>query len=546
MITTTTRKLGCWIPIALSVFTGSFGCAGPEDFDEEVIGHSRPIVGGVQQHLRPEIGDFIGCTATMIADRWMITAAHCMSYLDVAAAPGSGSLTFATSANGVDFGLNGGQRVPILRTFSLSDEAHALGAKDVMIAYLGQRPTAPAGIAPAAIASTRPTAGPATIWGQGCNNWGPPQSGAGIMRSLSTSVGATTRVLCNGDSGGPKVTGTPGARGPIYEISSGFIGPLDVFGDAVRYRDQIVAIMGQWSFNAGRDIFETGWCTGTNQQMIFGDVNGDRAADAICHDRSTGARSTATSVNRFLAPNWSTTSVWCNAAGDRLMVGDFNGDARTDLLCFNTTTGRKQIDFATATPGYTGTNWTATAPFCTHATAELHAGDFNGDGRTDLLCKDTGNGRHWIDFADVVGRFDGVADWSTATGWCYHAGAKLYTGDTNGDARTDLICHTPPTGAVDVDLSAGGGAPFANYNDRELRGPVHNSRLFCEVGRLEIGDFDGNGRSDLLCYYSPVETWPSLRGMADGGVTTKDMFGWKGPVRLRSVNAAAQPWQTKR
>ena len=38
---------------------------------------------------------------------------------------------------------------------------------------------------------------------------------------------------------------------------------------------------------------------------------------------------------------------------------------------------------------------------CNHPTAQLFLGDFNGDGRTDLLCHDTASGRKWQAIAQV-------------------------------------------------------------------------------------------------------------------------------------------------
>jgi hypothetical protein len=126
-------------------------------------------------------------------------------------------------------------------------------------------------------------------------------------------------------------------------------------------------------------------------------------------------------------------------------------------------------------------------------------------------------------------------------------GARLYTGDSNGDEKTDLICHTASSGALDVDLSAGGSNPFVNVTDHRLRGPMPDTtQLFCDVGSLEIADYDGDGRSDLLCHYSPTDTYPSLWSTPEGDYGWRYPFGWGGAVRVRRAHAAAQPWQMPR
>ena len=53
--------------------------------------------------------------------------------------------------------------------------------------------------------------------------------------------------------------------------------------------------------------------------------------------------------------------------------------------------------------------------WCNHASAELHLGDFNGDGRADMLCHDTSTGYKWV----ALGAYCGF----TGTTW-YVLGVK--------------------------------------------------------------------------------------------------------------------------
>ncbi|EDO43438.1 predicted protein [Nematostella vectensis] len=72
--------------------------------------------------------------------------------------------------------------------------------------------------------------------------------------------------------------------------------------------------------------------------------------------------------------------------------------------------------------------------------SELHIGDFNGDGRSDILCHDH-SGNKWISYAQSNGGFNNKIDWHKAMGWCYHQGSQLLIADINGDGRDDLLCH---------------------------------------------------------------------------------------------------------
>jgi hypothetical protein len=535
------RSAGIVLPALLVVACGPVDGGG----DEKTSTAEEAIIGGVRAHFRKEIGDYNGvCTATMISPGWIVMAAHCGFYMDASAVPGGSGLVFRTSADGVHFGDSGGQTVPVTHQFSFAND-NVYGAKDVMIARLGAAVTSPPGIVPTTIATAAPKSGPVTIWGRGCTGWD-TLAGSSIMRYFSSTVGARTAAVCPGDSGGPEVIGTAVERGAIFGVSSACQGPIgscDVFGDPVADRSEIQAIMADWDAHAADDIYATGWCHGPDDRLVFGDVEGHGRPAAICHNRVTGLFAVAAGKNRLLEPSSTSSEPWCNGPNDELAVGDFDGDGRTDLLCLDRATGMKRIDYADSAGRYAGTDWQGASGWCSHSTAELYVGDFNGDGRSDLLCHDTVKGWKWIDYADCHGHFDGITDWWTDRGWCHHPGAHLYTGDADGDGKTDLICHAPSTGALDVDLSDGGSAPFASHNDRSLRGPMPGTtRLFCNAGRLEVADYNGDGRSDLLCYYGANQTWPSLWGVAGGEYTWGAPFGWGGAVRVRRVRAASQPW----
>jgi hypothetical protein len=199
--------------------------------------------------------------------------------------------------------------------------------------------------------------------------------------------------------------------------------------------------LGDWYRNGN-------WCGHAAARLFVGDFNGDGRDDLLCHDTGSGKKwiDFADANGQFNGTNWSRDANWCSHATARLFVGDFNGDGRDDMLCHDVADGRKWIDYAAADGTFGGTDWSRAANFCNHDTAELHVGDFNGDGRADILCHDTDNGDKWIDYADASGRFLG-ADWSAQLGWCNHNAARLFVGDANGDTRDDLVCHDVRTGA---------------------------------------------------------------------------------------------------
>ena len=112
-----------------------------------------------------------------------------------------------------------------------------------------------------------------------------------------------------------------------------------------------------------------------------------------CAATSSGATTTAPSPpGTWTAPQVLSTQGFANAPNDWHLIdtGDFNGDARSDLLWRHDggTVGTWHMNGATVI----STQAFANAPLDWHIQG---AADFNGDGKTDLLWRhDSGTGRH--------------------------------------------------------------------------------------------------------------------------------------------------------
>ena len=113
------------------------------------------------------------------------------------------------------------------------------------------------------------------------------------------------------------------------------------------------------------------------------------------------------------------------------LTGDFNGDGIPDTAFFNQD-GSWWVCLMKANGTFVNQNWANWNPASTWGKIEV--GNFNGDGKTDILGMTTGG-------ADWVGLSTGTA--FTATFWAQWAPAAAWTsftvGDVNGDGKTDLI-----------------------------------------------------------------------------------------------------------
>lgn len=214
------------------------------------------------------------------------------------------------------------------------------------------------------------------------------------------------------------------------------------------------------------------------------DVDGDGISDLVWRNEASGQLET-----------WLMNGVSLNSArgfalpyGYRVMSrGDFNGDGKLDLLLYGN--GRDLVMWFGTSMGFNaqslgrsfGTGWTA---------SEL---DVNGDGRSDLLWRNdtTGQFETWI--------MDG-ATLASAHGFQLQSGYKiLAVGDFNGDRKSDLVLAN---GARELVMWFGTGTSFNGLS---------MGRIYTPGWRVSGGaDVNGDGKSDLIWINdgaSQFETW---------------------------------------
>jgi hypothetical protein len=162
-------------------------------------------------------------------------------------------------------------------------------------------------------------------------------------------------------------------------------------------------------------------------------------------------------------------------------AGDFNGDGRRDVLWQN--------DFGTVTSwlgqtngGFVGTNIIIQPGSNWHV---LAIGDFNGDGRSDVYWRDDAG-----DVTDWLGQTDGnfLGNSANAWGWVDPHWQVVGVGDFNGDGRADLLWRYP-----DGTLVTWSGNPNGGFAANASIGMVDPAWRV-----VATRDFNGDGRDDIL------------------------------------------------
>ncbi|WP_441238275.1 FG-GAP-like repeat-containing protein [Bradyrhizobium sp. 930_D9_N1_4] len=222
---------------------------------------------------------------------------------------------------------------------------------------------------------------------------------------------------------------------------------------------------GGWRFNNTGDFDGDG----RNDLMFFNDVTHGVAVWTMDGTRVTASPQIGT-INA--AGGWGYTG-----------TGDLNGDGKTDLLFLNSTTHGVaiwQLD---------GTKVTAAPQIGTINAAGgwsyTGIGDFNGDGKTDLLfLNPTTHGvAIWQMDGTKITAAPQIGTINAAGGWSYTG-----SGDFNGDGKTDLLFLNATTRGVAI----------WQLNGTQITASSQVGTSAAGWHFQDTGDFDGDGKADLL------------------------------------------------
>lgn len=260
----------------------------------------------------------------------------------------------------------------------------------------------------------------------------------------------------------------------------------------------------------GRFGAQTAYAAGGSgaQSLIMPDVNRDGKPDMVTANISTSSVSVrfADGSGGFAAPK-----IYAVGTSPQFVsVGDLNNDGSPDLVCSNYDTKNVSVLLNRGTGDFVAP--TVLPPLPTRSLgrgpSSLAAGDFNGDGKLDLVNANEGTKNFALQLGDGVGGF--AAPTLVALGATPGA---MAVGDYNRDGRDDLAITISTNVRIFLSNGAGGFGAGTNF-------PTGGTGS----GFVTAADFNEDGKLDLVIGNNSSNNVSVLLGNGTGGFAAASTF----------------------
>ncbi|HEX4333552.1 MAG TPA: FG-GAP-like repeat-containing protein, partial [Usitatibacter sp.] len=236
-----------------------------------------------------------------------------------------------------------------------------------------------------------------------------------------------------------------------------------------------------------------------------GDFNGDGIQDVLYVLNYAGMSTTPRAV--CYGPTFSTCTSQISMNNSSVeYIGDFDGDGITDRLVWQSDGSMGYCPGPALTTCYTF-GYGTSSPYWTFV-----VGDFDGDGRADLL--------GW-DIRGIGGNYGFLCSITSSSGCKSIQGVSghgyaVQTGDFDGDGATDLLLISASSYTACSQINTGTNVSSPPCQPVNL--PFNTSNA-----NIEVGDFNGDGKADLMF------------------LTTSGVFFCPGPGLLHGYNCSQVP-----
>ena len=273
-----------------------------------------------------------------------------------------------------------------------------------------------------------------------------------------------------------------------------------------------------------------------NGQLLAGDWDGDSKAEAgifynygqalaaLWRFKPEGAAFTSSVAYSTGTGNWDA------SRNGNLISGDFNGDGKQDFATmydYSRNTTSIWVFVGDGNGGFAPSVWYASGAgnWSRLQSSSLAAGDFNGDGKTDLgVLYDYGNANTGVwSFLSNGSSFNPERWYLSGSGnWNMSQTAGLTAGDFNADGKADLATLYDYGGAMtNAWVFQSNGSSFAPSVWYASGAGNWNAS---QTSNLTAADFNGDGKADLATMYSYGNRRTNLWVFAAGNSFTPSVW----------------------
>ncbi len=184
----------------------------------------------------------------------------------------------------------------------------------------------------------------------------------------------------------------------------------------------------------------------------------------------------------WYSPSWGTNT------NDKPLAGDFNGDGKSDIAIFRTTNPSTWYVSISSGSSFGLTTWVP-LPYGITTDKPL-TGDFNGDNKEDILLFRPSTDEWFIRFTKEDGSAFGGSSSESYFTWGVDTNEEVLVGDFNADGKDDLVRYK--AGQWNVLLSKGG----YNWGNTDWSYSWGNTT----GDKPLVGDFNGDGIDDIAIF----------------------------------------------